>query len=158
MGITLALIVHVLAIVLWIGGVAMVTLVLLPTARRFEDPADGFDWFARVERRFAGQARLWTLLAGASGFYMLDRLALWRNLATLASWWVDAMILLWLAFAAMLFVIEPLFLDRWLATRARLAPAETLARMQRLHWILLSLSLITIAGAVAGSHGLTLPG
>jgi hypothetical protein len=53
------------------------------------------------------------------------------------------------------FAIEPLFLDKWLATRARLAPARTLARMQRLHWILLLFSLVTIAGAVAGSHGLS---
>jgi hypothetical protein len=29
-----------------------------------------------------------------------------------------------------------------------------MALVQRLHWVMLTLSLITIAGAVAGSHGM----
>jgi hypothetical protein len=30
----------------------------------------------------------------------------------------------------------------------------TFQRVTRMHWILLALSLLTVAGAVAGSHGL----
>jgi hypothetical protein len=32
-------------------------------------------------------------------------------------------------------------------------PERTVTLIQRLHWFLLSISLLTIAGAVAGSHG-----
>lgn len=61
------------------------------------------------------------------------------------------MLLIWLAFALMLFVIEPLFLHRRMANPPD--PARDFARMERLHWLLLAVSLITMLGAVAGSHG-----
>jgi uncharacterized membrane protein len=155
--VAVALAVHVVAIVLWIGGVAMVTTVLLPAVRRFKSAADRVAFFELVERRFAWQARGTTLLAGASGFYVVDRLQLWAAFERMDYWWLDAMVLVWLVFTLMLFVVEPLFLDRWLEKRVRLAPESTFVLIQRLHWLLLVLSLVTVVGAVAGSHGLTLP-
>jgi hypothetical protein len=65
------------------------------------------------------------------------------------------MVSIWLLFTAMLFAAEPLFLNRWFEERAKLAPESTFALIQRLHWVLLILSLITIFGAAAGSHGLS---
>lgn len=155
MDITIALAVHVVAIVLWIGGVAMVTTVLLPAVRHFKNAAERFAFFERVERRFAWQARGTTLLAGGSGFYMVDRLELWSAFEQLEYWWLDAMVLVWLVFTVMLFVAEPLILDRWFEKRATRAPERTFALVQRLHWLLLVLSLVTVFGAVAGSHGLS---
>jgi uncharacterized membrane protein len=38
--VTLARAIHVLAVVLWIGGVALVTTVLLPAVRRFKSPEE----------------------------------------------------------------------------------------------------------------------
>jgi hypothetical protein len=58
----------------------------------------------------------------------------------------------------MLFIIEPLLLARWFEARARRAPENTFARLQRFHWVLLMLSLATIFGATAGSHGLSFIG
>src|SRR5476649_726210 len=69
--------IHVLAIVFWIGGVAMVTTVLLPAVRRFKASEERVAFFDAVERRFARQARLTTALAGLSGLYMLYQLDLW---------------------------------------------------------------------------------
>ena len=63
------------------------------------------------------------------------------------------MTLIWMVFTLMLFVLEPLVLHRWFLKRAERFPEKTFKTIQRLHWVLLSLSLITIAGAVAGSHG-----
>lgn len=148
---------HVLSVVLWIGGVAFVTTVLLPTLRRrpAEERLDAFD---ALERRFSHQARITTLLAGASGFYMVARLDLWDRFRGGAFWWMHAMLVVWALFTAMLFFAEPLFLHRWLAARARRAPASTFRLVEWLHWFLLGLSLITILGAVAGSHGLFLFG
>ena len=60
---------HVVAIVLWIGGVGMVTTVLLPAVRRFKDIDERVAFFSAVERRFAWQARVTTLVAGATGRY-----------------------------------------------------------------------------------------
>jgi uncharacterized membrane protein len=153
--VTIARAIHVAAIVLWIGGVAMVTTVLLPAVRHFKSADERVAFFETVERRFAWQARVTTLIAGASGFYMVDRLGLWTSFFSIEYWWLAAMVLVWLLFTTMLFVAEPLFLDRWFQKRAKLAPEPTFALIQRLHWVLLILSLITIFGAVAGSHGLS---
>jgi uncharacterized membrane protein len=153
--VTIALSIHVLAVVLWIGGVAMVTTVLLPAMRRFKSAEERIAFFETIERRFAWQARGTTLLAGASGFYMMYRLNLWPEFLTIDNWWLGAMVLVWLLFTLMLFFIEPLFLDRWFEARARRAPESTFALIQRFHWFLLALSLVTIFGAVAGIHGLS---
>src|SRR5579863_335195 len=152
--VTAALALHVLAVVVWIGGVALVTTVLLPSVRDLKRPEEQMAFFVTVERRFAWQARAATLLDGASGFYMVYRLGLWRDFLLPEFWWLDAMVALWLLFVIILFFAEPLFLDRWFENRARLAPARTLVLVQRLHWVLLVLSLLTVAGAAAGSHGL----
>ena len=70
-GVHLTRTLHVLAVVLWIGGVALVATVLLP-ALRTQAPADRVFFFENVERRFK-QARFITALAG---LYMLVRLDL----------------------------------------------------------------------------------
>ncbi len=150
--------VHVLAVVLWIGGVGFVTTVLLPAVRRTREPGERFAFFDAVERRFAGQARVTTLLAGLSGFYMAARLDLWDRFESAAFWWMHAMVAVWALFTAMLFVAEPLFLHRRLEARAKAAPETTFALIERLHWLLLALALITVFGAVAGSHGFLLFG
>ena len=144
---------HVLSVVLWIGGVAFVTTVLLPAVRRHKAAEERLAFFDAIERRFAWQARLTTLIAGASGLYMLIRLDVWDRFRDAAFWWMHAMVLVWLLFTLMLFVAEPLFLHRWLEARARVAPEATFRLVERLHWLLLTLSLVTVLGAVAGSHG-----
>jgi putative copper export protein len=70
---TIARTIHVIAVVLWIGGVGFVTTVLLPAVRRMKSPAERLAFFDGIERRFAWQARMTTLLAGLSGLYILIR-------------------------------------------------------------------------------------
>jgi uncharacterized membrane protein len=144
---------HVLAVVVWIGGVAMVTTVLLPAIGREVDPARRVDFFESIESSFAWQSRVTTLLAGASGFYLAWRLDLWSRFGEGRFWWMHAMVGLWLVFTAMLFVLEPLVLHRWFRERAANAPERTFRLVTRLHRFLLAASLVTVAGAVAGSHG-----
>ena len=67
----LARVMHVLGVVLWIGGVAFVTTVLLPSLRCNTDPARRLELFENLEGRFAWQARIVTLVTGITGFYML---------------------------------------------------------------------------------------
>jgi len=151
---------HVLAIVLWIGGVAMVTTVLLPAVakRREEDEGEGLALFESLERGFGRQARWTTALVGITGFYLTAALDLWHRFAAPRYWWMGAMVALWAIFTLLLFVLEPLVLHRWFAARARADAAGTLWLVLRLHRALLALSLLTIAGAVAGSHGVFLCG
>ena len=149
---TIARIIHLLGIVLWIGGVSFVTTVLLPAARGAKPASRGMTLFHAAERRFAIQARILTLIVGASGFYMIHLLDAWDRFGYAAHWWMHAMVATWVVFTLMLFVAEPL-LDHWLAARAEAAPEQTLRLIGRLHWALLILSLVTIVGAAAGAHG-----
>jgi uncharacterized membrane protein len=154
--VTIARSLHVLAVVLWIGGVGFVTTVLLPALCRLPDPAQRTAMFWFVELHFSAQARLSVILVGLSGLYMLIRLDAWNRFTSLTYWWMHAMVLTWLVFATMLFVLEPLVLNRRFAERAKDNPDATLRTIQRFHVILLALSVLTILGAVAGSHGLLL--
>jgi uncharacterized membrane protein len=155
--IVIARLLHVLAVVLWIGGVGFVTLVLLPAVRRSNAADQRVPAFHGLEERFARQSRITTVIAGLSGFYMAWRLDLWSRFESASFWWMHAMVLVWLIFTVMLFVIEPLFLHRAFARPAVGPVAEArFRRIERLHRILLTLSLITVAGAVAGSQGINL--
>ena len=142
---------HVVAVLMWIGGMAFVTTVLLPSVRRSVPPEERLAAFHRFEGRFAPQAAFWVLLAGASGFWMTYRADLWSRFADPEYWWMHAMVAVWLVFTTMLFVIEPLFLHKRM--EASPDPARDFARMERLHWMALAVSLVTLVGAVAGSHG-----
>ncbi len=145
--------IHVFAVVIWIGGLAMATTVILPTVRR-APPAEGQAFLQAVERRFIWQVRIATLLVAASGFYMVDRLELWHRFRSIEFWWMHAMVLLWLIFTIVVFIGEPLAARMHRDQPAR--PERRLAWMQWLHWALLLLSAITVLAAVAGSQGMSL--
>ena len=144
---------HVIGVVLWIGGVAMVTTVLLPAVRQFKTAAERVAFFEAVEARFARQARWTTLLTGLTGFYMLSVLHAWGRYSLSQFWWIHAMTAIWVVFTVMLFILEPLVLHRLFQEQAKQNPERTFVVIQRLHWVLLALSLVTVLGAVSGVHG-----
>ncbi|MDP1558830.1 MAG: hypothetical protein Q8K59_07015 [Nitrosomonas sp.] len=148
-----ARVLHVLGVVLWIGGVAMVTTVLLPTLARMQSPTEAMIFFERFRCRFAAQARYSTLFVGLSGFYMVYVLDAWHRFTQWHYWWMHTMVLIWLLFTVMLYVLEPRARCRQSKAPVPDISKKTFIRIQLMHWILLSLSLITVAGAVAGSHG-----
>lgn len=149
----LARVLHVLGVVLWIGGVAFVTTVLLPTLVRVHSAASRLEEFERLESRFAWQARLTTLVTGLSGFYMLHWLHAWDRYQQGQFWWIHLMTLVWVLFTLVLFVFEPLFLHRWFRDLAQRDDARAFRLARRMHAILLTVSLVAVAGGVAGAHG-----
>lgn len=142
---------HVLALLHWIGGVAFVTLVILPEALRLA-PAEGFLLFERAERAFSAQVKISIPLAGAAGFWMVFRFDLWSRFSDPRFWWMHAMVAVWSLFMLIVFVAEPLVAAR-LAVMAREAPAKILARLLIVHRILLGGALIAFIGAFAGARG-----
>ena len=144
---------HVLAVVIWIGGVSMATTVALPAVRRGDLGPNWLLAFQAIERRFVWQARAAIIVVGLTGFYMMARLDLWNRFRSAEFWWMHAMVGLWLLFAFVLFVAEPFILHRRFHKLATTRPDIAFARLHRVHWVLLVLSLVTIFGAVAGSQG-----
>ena len=149
----LSRVVHVIGVVLWIGGVAFVTTVLIPSLRRSVNPEKRFELFETLERRFALQAKAVTLLTGLSGLYMLAFLKAWNRYLQVSFWWLHLMTLVWLVFTIVLFVLEPLVLHRWFHQQAVRDPDRAFRLLQRMHNLLLTISLIAVAGAVAGVRG-----
>ncbi len=150
---TIARVLHILAVVVWIGGVAMVTSVIIPAVRRMKNKGEMLAMFEELEGRFSLQAKWMTLLAGLTGFYMLYRLDAWDRYLQLRYWWIHAMTLVWLLFTVVIFILEPYVLHAWFQKMGEKAPERTFRIIQRFHWLLLLLSLLTIAGAMAGAHG-----
>jgi len=68
---------HVTGVVLWIGGVAFVTSVLIPSLRKAIDADSRLPLFEKLERKFAYQARIITLITGISGLYMISVMDVW---------------------------------------------------------------------------------
>ncbi len=141
---------HVIAVVLWIGGVAFVTTVLIPAIRNSQSAENRLSLFEILEGKFSFQAKLTTLLTGLSGFYMLDVMNAWTSM----QWWLYLMIFVWAAFSAVLFVAEPLFLHKWFHRQAKINNERTFLLLQVMHIVLLSISLLAIFSGVAGVHGL----
>jgi len=150
----LARIVHVLGVVVWIGGVAFVTTVLIPAIRKLPSAAERIQLFEQLEGRFASQARIATLLTGGSGFYMLHSMDAWNRYLDPAFWWIHLMTFVWLAFTIVLFVLEPAFLHRNFVALAMRDSDRAFRLLHSMHWLLLTLSVAAIIGAVAGSRGL----
>jgi uncharacterized membrane protein len=142
---------HVAAVVHWIGGVAFATLVVLPLALS-RGGAPGVALFTAVERRFAAQVRWSIPLAGLSGLWMTYRMSLWGRFSDPHFWWMSAMAGLWLVFATMIFVLEPLMRPRF-EREANRKPDATLRRLRRMHVALLVVAALTVLGTVMGSQG-----
>ncbi len=155
---TLARVIHVVAVVLWIGGVSMVTTILIPGVKKLKSKEEQIATFEMIEGKFSNQAKITTLLTGLTGFYMLYDLDAWDRYLDYRFWWIHAMTFVWVIFTIVIYVLEPFILHRLFKKYATENPEKTFRIMQRMHWILLLLSLITIAGAVAGSHGWLLIG
>ena len=150
---TLARVLHVIGVVIWIGGVSMATTVALPAVRRGLLGEDRLAAFEAFEGRFVWQARAAVLVVGLTGFYLVDRLALWDRFADGRFWWMHAMVGVWALFMLLLFLIEPFILHRYFPIWVRHRPEQAFAVLHYVHVVLLALALVTVFGAVAGSHG-----
>lgn len=131
----------------------MVTMVLLPGLRRSVDVRRRLELFEMIEGRFAGQARISTLVAGLSGLYLTHIYDAWYRFSDFRFWWMHAMVAIWAIFTFVLYAAEPLFLHRWFHDRAAEDPEGAFRLVQRLHIVLLTASVVTAAAAVLGAHG-----
>jgi uncharacterized membrane protein len=144
---------HVLGVVLWIGGVAFIAMSVLPALRNMPEAENRLALFGAIEGRFKFQAKFITLITGLSGFFMLYWLDAWDRYQDISFWWVHLMTLIWAFFTLVLFVIEPILLRGNIHEQAARNPDATFKVLHRMLKILMILSLIAIFGAVSGVHG-----
>ena len=149
----LARAIHILALVHWIGGVTVVTTIVLPRARGLPNARDAVAAFEAFEQRFASQVRISILLVGLSGAYMLTRLDAWNRFQYGSFWWLDLMVAVWILFALMVYVLEPLVIHRLFHEFALRDKDHTFAVAMRLHALALIISAFAIGAGVLGAHG-----
>jgi uncharacterized membrane protein len=149
----LARAIHVLALVHWIGGLSVVTSIILPRARALPDAREAVAAFEAFERRFAQQVRISILLVGLSGFYMIMKLDGWDRFGDATFWWLDLMVALWVAFALMVYILEPLVIHRMFHDFALLQKDRAFALATVLHAVALCVSACAIVAGVLGALG-----
>ena len=150
---TIARAIHILSIVIWIGGVGFVTAVLIPTIRYSVHEKQQLSIFHEIENRFAFIARFAVVLAGLSGFYMVYVLNAWERFTQIRYFWIHAMVLLWLMFAFALFIIEPFMFKNHGRIVKDHGSIINLRKTEIVHWIIFIFSLATIFVSVLGAHG-----
>jgi len=149
----LARAIHVLALVHWIGGLCVVTTIVLPRARGLPDAKDAVAAFESFERRFAQQVRISILLVGLSGLYMIMKLDGWDRFGRMSFWWLDLMVVVWVLFALMVYILEPLILHRLFHDLALRQKHRAFVLATRLHVVALCVSAFAIVAGVLGSLG-----
>lgn len=150
-------IIHLLTVILWIGGLAFVTTMVLPMAIKDPDPLRKVLTFQRIEHRFAPTAKWYNLITGASGFVMIFQMGWHKVLFTRQGIPLTFMVLVWVFWFVMLFGLEPIVIKKMLERMAKSGEKmeiETVfARMNRMHWMMLIVSLAASAAGVLTAHG-----
>ena len=67
-GLEIGRILHILGVVIWIGGLAMVITVILPAVKKFKSAEERIEFFEMVENKFSLVAKIASLVTGLSGF------------------------------------------------------------------------------------------
>ncbi len=142
----IALIVHVICVVIWIGGVAFVTIIMFPMIQRAGNSLEQVLMFQGVEHRFSRIAKVLVILTGLSGLYLLYEKGL--------SFGVWIMIILWTLYASLLFFLEKIIFKKLFAKPSgeQLNTRQVFFTLQVFHWIILVLSFLAVAAGIYAGH------
>ncbi len=157
MSFTLVHIVHVLTVILWIGGLAFVTTMVFPLIFRTPDALQKVLLFQRIEHKFAKTARAYNLIVGVSGFIMVVMRGWHRILFTRAGASLTVMTAIWVFWFIMLFGLEPIVIKRMLDNMAKGGDKMDIdgifAKLNRMHWVMMAISLVAAAAGIVFAHG-----
>jgi hypothetical protein len=140
-----ALIIHVISIIVWIGGVAFVTMVTFPMIQRGSSSLEQVMMFQGTEHRFGKIAKTMVILAGLSGLYLIKVKGM--------SFGVWFMIILWAVYASLLFGLEKMIFKKLFGKPSeQIDTKKIFALLQGFHWIVLTLSFLAVAAGIWTAH------
>lgn len=137
---------HVLSIVVWIGGVAFVTAIVFPTLAGMEDSMAKVNFFMGFERRFQFLAKVCVVLAGASGILLFWQRGAFSTLASDEAFLIGYKFLVWAVFALLLFGGEKRLMGALVSGET--SPETAFKRLAIFHWVVLILSLFAIIAGI----------
>lgn len=144
--------IHVVTIVLWIGGVAFVTIIIFPMLVTMEDSLEKVLLFQRVESKFALQARIYAWIAGITGGILLYLTRGYRGLFSIKGIGVTAMLVVWLIYTFIL-TFEKRIFGILFSQQEKIDTAKIFRRLSVFHWFVLGLSLAAVFIGVLSGHG-----
>ncbi len=147
MGYSIVIVLHVVAVVLWIGGVGFVTMVLFPALQVMEDSMEKVKFFLRFEKRFSIFAKIYIVLVGITGVFLFINRGGFGGLTTGEVNLLGFKVFIWLLFAILLFGAERRLMKVLISSQT--APDVAFRRLSLFHWVMLILTLIAIAFGVA---------
>lgn len=143
---------HVIGVVIWIGGVAFVTIILLPMIHDMTDPMEKALLFQRVEHRFSRIVKPTIILVGLTGLINLHQKGLYVIMPTAQGFWLDLMIGVYIFYALLIFGLEKALFKRIFKDIRKLNADQVFFRMSLFHWVVLALSLATIGAGIMGTY------
>ena len=142
---------HVVVVVLWIGGVAFVTIIVFPMLLKMEDSLQKALMFQRIEGRFAKHARIYLILAGISGFSLLYLTGRYQDLFSADGFGITTMLIVWVFFGLVLTFEKKIF-QRLFDKPEKIDPEKIFFRLSAFHWVVLALSLLAVFAGVWEGH------
>jgi len=148
---TLLLIVHVIGVIIWVGGVGFVTMVIFPMMYRTEGSLEKALLFQGVEHRFAGIVRWLIVVVGVTGFWLLSSRYGFGILTELRGLGIAIMLFAW-TFYTVVILSEKKIFSRLFAEPEKIDMDKALRMINTMHWVLLTISYSAVAGGVWFAH------
>jgi len=144
--------VHVIGVVVWIGGVAFVTMIVFPMLTRMEDSFEKVLFFQGIEHRFARIAKSSVAVVGLTGGWLLYITGEWRTLFSMVGIGPTLMIIVW-SFYLFVLLFEGRIFKMIFGGRAQQDTEKVFSLLSRFHWVVLGLSLLAVGVGVWAGHG-----
>lgn len=140
------LIIHLLSVVLWIGGVGFATVVVFPAIQRIENPIAKVQVFLGVEQRFSRLAKIYVIITGITGLMLFLRRGGLEAFTGIYHLMLAFKVIIWLTFFILLFGAEKHLMK--ILVSQQTAPEKAFRRLSIFHWFMLILSGMAIAFGV----------
>lgn len=144
--------IHVLGVVIWIGGVAFVTIVVFPMIMRMEGSIEKMVLFQGIEHRFAKIAKISVAVVGITGAWMLQLTGEWKTLFSTVGIGPTLMVIVW-TFYVLVLLFEARLFKVLFSGEAQQDTSKVFFRLSVFHWVVLGLSLLAIGVGVWAGHG-----
>ena len=151
MFLTILLIIHVIGVIIWIGGVTFVTTVIFPMMYKTEGSLEKALLFQRVERRFSGMVKWLLAIVGLTGFILLSAKYSFALLSRREGFGVLIMLSAW-SFYALILLFERRIFAKIFADPEKINMNRALKLINGMHWVILSLSFLAVAAGVWFGH------
>ncbi len=153
MFLTILLIIHVICVIVWIGGVTFVTTVIFPMMYRTEGSLEKALLFQGVEHRFAAIVKWLIAITGATGLWILYGKYGFGILAQPRGAGIVIMLFAW-AFYTTILLSERKIFARIFSDPEKIDMNRALKLINVMHWFLLVISYAAVAGGVWFGHGM----